>query len=75
MSEIIYDRCLMGDERFEQAVDEALGENHPPSVIHLCPPGDGAEMPCCGRTPFEVSRDDRMTTDLSLVTCEAKPCP
>lgn len=26
-------------------------------------------MPCCGRTPFEVPRDDRMTLDESLVTC------
>lgn len=26
-------------------------------------------MPCCGLTPFEVPRTDRMTGDLALVTC------
>jgi hypothetical protein len=27
-------------------------------------------MPCCGRTPFEVPRTDRMTTDADAVTCK-----
>lgn len=27
-------------------------------------------MPCCGRTPFEVPRTDRITLDPALVTCE-----
>lgn len=40
----------------------------PPVVVHRCPPGDAALMPCCGRTPFEVSMD-RMTEDDALVTC------
>lgn len=39
------------------------------SLSHSCPTGDSGVMPCCGRTPFEVSRDDRMTLDESLVTC------
>ncbi len=26
-------------------------------------------MPCCGRTPFEVPRIDKMTTDSKLVSC------
>lgn len=38
-------------------------------VVHQCPPGDGAAMPCCGRTPFEVPRLDRMTSKPDLVTC------
>ncbi len=39
-------------------------------VTHACPPegGDGL-MPCCGLTPFEVSRWDRITLDPGLVTC------
>lgn len=40
-----------------------------PEVVHMCPPGDSGNMPCCGRTPFEVPRSDRMTVDSRLVTC------
>ena len=36
---------------------------------HQCPPNGGSGlMPCCGRTPFEVPRTDRMTVD-GVVTC------
>ena len=38
-------------------------------VTHACPPGDAAVTPCCGRTPFELPRTDRMTLDSALVTC------
>lgn len=38
-------------------------------VTHRCPPGDSELMPCCGRSPFEVSRWDRMAEDPELVTC------
>lgn len=38
-------------------------------VTHACPPGDEMFMPCCGLTPFDASRQDRITLDLSLVTC------
>ena len=38
-------------------------------VTHACPPGDAAVTPCCGRTPFELPRTDRMTLDPTLVTC------
>jgi len=40
-----------------------------PSVTHRCPPGDSGVMPCCGQTPFEVSRLDRMTLLADRVTC------
>ncbi len=48
------------------------------SVIHRCPWKGSGLMPCCGRTPFEVPRTDRMTVVYRLVTCqrpklEAKP--
>lgn len=47
-----------------------LGVAEPPGVTHACPPeGTGGLMPCCGLTPYEVSRTDRMTLDPSLVTC------
>lgn len=38
-------------------------------VLHACPPGDSGIMPCCGRTPFEIPRTDRLTTDKGAVTC------
>jgi hypothetical protein len=41
------------------------------SKIHRCPIDDGGLTPCCGRTPFEIPRTDRMTTDGDLVTCFA----
>jgi hypothetical protein len=39
------------------------------SVTHRCPPQGSNIMPCCGKTPFEVSKTDRMSLDDSLVTC------
>lgn len=39
-------------------------------VTHQCPPrGASGIMPCCGRTPVEVPRTDRMTYKPSLVNC------
>jgi len=38
-------------------------------ITHQCPPDGSGIMPCCGRTPFEVALDERMTLDASLVTC------
>lgn len=40
-----------------------------PEVTHQCPPTGGSVMPCCGKTPFEVSQWDRITLDPELVTC------
>lgn len=39
---------------------------------HQCPPEGSGIMPCCGRTPFEVPRTDRMTLDSDSVTCGAQ---
>ena len=44
-------------------------------VTHQCPVpfadgGDGL-MPCCGLTPFEAPRTDRITLDPSQVTCRS----
>lgn len=38
-------------------------------VTHACPPPGTTEMPCCGRTPFEVSVINRITDQAALVTC------
>ena len=54
------------------------GEIEVTDVVHQCPPipvTDGISppppeiMPCCGRTSFEVPRDDRITLDPALATC------
>jgi hypothetical protein len=44
-------------------------------VTHLRPPGDGGLMPCCGMTPFEMPRSDRITEDSALVTCGGGETP
>lgn len=37
--------------------------------VHLCPTGDDGVFQCCGRTPFEVPRTDRVTVDPEFVVC------
>jgi hypothetical protein len=44
-------------------------------IIHLCPPDGMIFTPCCGETPFDLPRTDRMTLDPSLVTCYAEEQP
>jgi hypothetical protein len=49
---------------------EELGVAEAAEVTHLCGPSDGPSVfSCCGRTPFEVPRSDRVTLDPALVTC------
>ena len=43
-----------------------------PIPVHRCPPAGESVMPCCGLTPFEVPRGDRMTGDPALVTCTGR---
>lgn len=42
------------------------------SVTHCCPSGDGGVMPCCGKTPLEVSRWARLSVDPEAVTCNSE---
>jgi hypothetical protein len=42
---------------------------HEAEITHMCPPDGGGLMPCCGQTPFEVPRTDRITADPERVTC------
>lgn len=47
--------------------DELAG---PEPVVHACP-FDGEQVtPCCHRTPFDLSRGDKIATDHKLVTCK-----
>jgi hypothetical protein len=48
------------------AVREARTE-----VTHLCPPDGMQVTPCCGMSPFDLPRTDRMTGDPSAVSCYA----
>jgi hypothetical protein len=41
----------------------------PGGVVHHCPHDGMLVTPCCGRTPFDLPRTDRVTVDPSLVTC------
>lgn len=38
-------------------------------TTHMCPAQGELVTSCCGRTPFELPRADRMTLDAQLVTC------
>lgn len=52
------------------AVLDRLGINLPPAPpVHGCPLDGSGVTPCCGRTPFELPRTDRMATDSTPVTC------
>lgn len=39
-------------------------------TIHECPHRDSGMTPCCGRTPFELPRTDRMSANPALVNCD-----
>ncbi len=41
-------------------------------TIHFIADGD-AVTSCCGRTPFELPRSDRITVDPALTNCEPAP--
>ena len=41
----------------------------PREIVHGCPPDGSGLTPCCGQTPFELPRTDRMATDPGFVTC------
>lgn len=40
-----------------------------PEVVHVVADGE-AVTSCCGRTPFELPRTERITVDPALLTCE-----
>lgn len=60
--------AFLAAERACNALDALLSGAE---TVHQCPPDGSGIMPCCGRTPFEVSAD-RMADDPALVTCKGK---
>lgn len=39
------------------------------SFTHYAPQNGAATTACCGHTPFELKRTDRLTNDPARVTC------
>jgi hypothetical protein len=39
------------------------------TTIHLSPPEGSGLFPCCGKSPFEVPRSDRVTLDAAKASC------
>ena len=54
---------------WSDALRRSRGGQGDSEIVHACPPDGGGLTPCCGKTPFELPRTDRMTLDPSLVTC------
>jgi hypothetical protein len=52
-----------------EAARLAAERKRPAEVTHRCPAKGEFLMPCCGLTPYEVPRTDRMTLAAELVTC------
>lgn len=46
----------------------------PDEITHACPPDGSGLTPCCGRTPVELPRTDRITSQADAVTCPGRPC-
>ncbi|WP_205576240.1 hypothetical protein, partial [Streptomyces europaeiscabiei] len=38
-------------------------------TVHACPPDGSGVTPCCGRTPFELPRTDRISSETAAITC------
>ncbi|WP_338683875.1 hypothetical protein QD712_25650 [Streptomyces acidiscabies] len=52
------------------SVRASTRDTHPASsdVVHACPPPGSGLTPCCGRTPFELPLQDRISSE-APVTC------
>jgi hypothetical protein len=72
-------------EREQGALDvmtvlrQAAGEarfvaEHQRELVHGCPPDGSGLTPCCGRTPFELPRGDRISSE-APVTCPGPDVP
>lgn len=44
----------------------------PAETVHACPPDGSGITPCCGRTPFELPRTDRISSEEGTVTCRQR---
>lgn len=59
---------MFSEHGYDLIEDTPMTQNT--ETTHACPPGDSGVTPCCGLTPFELPRTDRMTLDPALVNCE-----
>jgi hypothetical protein len=41
-------------------------------TVHACPPDGSRVTPCCGESPFDLPRTDRITEDPAQVTCDGE---
>jgi hypothetical protein len=56
----------------ESAVVDRVAAETPPAeteTVHACPPDGSGLTPCCGRTPFELPRTDRISSEADAITC------
>lgn len=53
---------------------EPQDETRVREVVHGCPPDGSGLTPCCGRTPFELPRTDRISSE-APVTCAGGEAP
>lgn len=64
--------AALGLDENANTVEPAAGARQdgaqPQEVVHGCPPPGSGVTPCCGRTPFELPRTDRISTE-APVTC------
>lgn len=57
-----------------EAHPEAISDIGPePEKVHSCPPPGSGLMPCCGRSPFEMPRTDRLARHGEPTTCPGRP--
>jgi hypothetical protein len=63
------------DVEFDDAVERRIRDivrEEMLVTVHACPPEGSGVTPCCGKTPFELSRSDRMSVDARAVNCEVE---
>lgn len=57
---------MKADKEFELPARPIL---EPTEITHRCPPQGQSLTPCCGKSPFELLRTDRMSLHDDLVNC------
>lgn len=65
-------RCGIRNPHYDPDRDDKLHDPHHAAratTIHMIPPIGSGLTACCKRTPFEISRTDRITSDPARVTC------
>jgi|SRR5690242_4176813 len=56
-------------DRLAVMVREEVERANGAEVVHECPLDRGATTPCCGKSPFELHPQSRMTVMPELITC------